>query len=207
MPQATLTELVALIRSAPPSPGGTSIVLIDGPAGSGKTTLASRLAVALGGAEAPGPGTFDPAAPTAADSPVQIIHADDMYEGWTGMSSLDTVLVEQVLMPVSAGETGGFEMWDWHRHERTHHIAVPPGPVLIAEGVGVGRRAAREVASLLLWIEAPDDLRLQRGLARDGAHVRHEWMAWMRDEATHFAAHSTRDHAHVILDGTAPIPD
>ncbi len=42
-----------------------SVIAIDGPAGAGKTTLATNLALAL-----------------AQDLRVQIIHMDDLYDGW-----------------------------------------------------------------------------------------------------------------------------
>jgi hypothetical protein len=56
-----------------------------------------------------------------------------------------------------------------------------------------------------VWVEAPDDVRLQRGLARDGEAMRPQWLAWMRAEADHFAAEATRDRADVLIDGGAGV--
>ena len=43
-----LADLAARVRAGEPRLGGTRLVCIDGPAGSGKTTLTARLAAALG---------------------------------------------------------------------------------------------------------------------------------------------------------------
>lgn len=207
MTNPTLDDLVTALRQAPLLPGGTRIGLIDGPAGSGKTTLAKRMAKALGGRGSDGAGRYDPHAPLAETEPVQTLHGDDMYEGWSGLDTLDDVLVDQILAPLSRGRAGRFRMWDWHQSRRTHTIEIPPRPFVLIEGVGVGRRAARELASMLIWIEAPDDIRLTRGLERDGEAMRDEWLAWMESEAAHFQAEQTRDRADVRLDGTAPVAD
>ncbi|WP_062072611.1 uridine kinase family protein [Demequina sediminicola] len=186
--------------------GRTRVILIDGPAGSGKTTLANTIAIALGGRASEGAGTFSPDNLPAASSPTQILHGDDMYEGWSGLDALDDVLVQQVLTPLADGHSGAFRMWDWHVDRRTHHIAVPPRDFLVVEGVGVGRESARDLGALVLWVEAPADVRLARGIERDGEQMRAEWLSWMDTERAHFIADHTRDHAHMLIDGTLPIP-
>lgn len=206
MANVPVSELVRRACAGEALLGSTRLVLIDGPAGSGKTTLATRLCERLGGAPSHGPGTFDPRFPADADAPAQLLHSDDMYEGWAGLDALDTVLVDQVLAPLTAGAPGAFRMWDWHRSERTHHIEVPPRPFLIVEGVGVARAGARELATLSVWVEAPAGLRLERGLARDGSAMAQEWRRWQAVEAAHFAADDTRRHADVVVDGAQQVP-
>ncbi|WP_152649097.1 uridine kinase family protein [Demequina flava] len=207
MTVSSIRDLVDLVSAARALPGGTRVVLIDGPAGSGKTTLAGRLANALGGVASAGAGQFDPVNPLPDSAPVHTLHGDDMYEGWSGLPVLDQVLVDQVLDPLSRGQRGGFRMWDWHRSERTHRIEVPPRPYLIIEGVGVGRVAARERASVLVWIEAPDDVRLERGIERDGEAMRSEWLTWMDSEREHFASDKTREAADLSLHGTVHLTE
>jgi len=50
-------------------------------------------------------------------------------------------------------------------------------------------------------VEAPDDLRLARGLQRDGAEAREHWLAWMHDESRHFATEQTSQRADIRVDG------
>jgi hypothetical protein len=47
----------------------------------------------------------------------------------------------------------------------------------------------------LVWVEAPDDVRKRRGLARDGDDFAPYWDQWALDEAVLFARNGTREHA------------
>ena len=105
MTNPSIGELASRVLDFPAGCGPLRVVLIDGPAGSGKTTLAARLAAALG---------------------AQVLHADDMYEGWDGLPVLRDVLVGRVLEPLAAGQKAGFERWDWVASARAERIAVPP---------------------------------------------------------------------------------
>jgi pantothenate kinase-related protein Tda10 len=118
-----------LVVAAPARLGRTRLVLVDGPAGSGKTTLAGRLAATLG---------------------CGVLHGDDMYEGWGGLPTLWETLGEQVLEPLARGEAGRFRRWDWARGERAEWIEVPAADALVVEGVGVAGRRARPYASLVM---------------------------------------------------------
>jgi uridine kinase len=178
------------------------LLLIDGPAGAGKTTLASHLMRELGGEPSEGAGTYDPAHPTAPDAPVQIIHGDDLYEGWSGLATLDAVLVNQVLEPLSRCVEGAFRMWDWNAARRTHLITVPPRELLIVEGVGVASKATRTFASLVIFVDAPWPVRLERGMERDGESMRHEWERWHLAEDAYLREQGTRSEADVVVDGT-----
>ena len=51
-------------------------------------------------------------------------------------------------------------------------------------------------------MEVAPDLRLARGLARDGEALRDEWLRWAEREQAHFAADRTRERADVLVDGT-----
>lgn len=192
-------EAIAIARSRGPRLGATTLILIDGPAGSGKTTLAAEIAVRLGGEASGGAGTFDPAHPVSDDAVVQTLHGDDMYEGWAGLATLDHVLMSQVLEPLARDRAGSFRVWDWTASSRGPALPVPPRPFLVIEGVGVGSRAARALASCVVFVDAPRVLRLERGIARDGEAMRAEWLRWQESEEAHLEASGVRAAADLLL--------
>lgn len=180
----TFAGLAADLLTAPPLLGGTRLVCVDGPAGSGKTTFAGRLVAALGGA-------------------AELVHMDDLYAGWT-LTGAVARLGAGVLRPLAAGGRGAYSRYDWHAG-RFDGEAVPvrPAAVLVVEGCGSSPRRLDPWTTLRVWVEAPDPVRLERGLARDGAAMAPHWQRWLTTEAAEFAREDTRRRAHLRVDGTA----
>ncbi|MGC5168325.1 uridine kinase family protein [Luteimicrobium sp. DT211] len=181
---AVLAGLLARTRDGEPRlgpPGDRArLVVVDGPAGSGKTTLAAQLGGAL---------------------PGQVVHMDDLYEGWSGLRAGTSRLVEQVLAPWADGRDGRYARYDWEAGAFAEEHDVPRAPFLVVEGCGAGARRLADLTSLLVWVEASDDVRLARGLARDGEDARAHWLAWMREERQVYADEGTAERADVRLDG------
>lgn len=218
--------VAARVLAGPARLGPVRLVCVDGPAGSGKTTFAAGLASALevtgGAASSPGgggsaqvrgaaPATVGGGRLTGAAVParprVAVLHLDDLYEGWAGLEgSLWPRLSAQVLEPLRRGEPGCYQRYDWVLDRFAEWVPVPVPQVLVLEGCGAARRACDPVASLRVWVQAPDELRLARGLLRDGEGAREHWIAWMRDETAHFAAQDTRRRADVRLDAWGTMP-
>lgn len=172
--------VVELVASRPPTLGAGRLVCIDGPAGSGKSTLA--------------------AAVQAAAASATLVHLDDLYEGWDGLPRVGHQLAS-LLSPMIEGHAGRYRRWDWEESRWAETVTVAPGPLLVLEGVGAGSGAATELATVLVWVETAHDLRMRRGLARDGDAFAPHWERWARGEATHFAAHRTRVRADLVVDG------
>lgn len=156
------------------------MVAIDGPAGSGKTTLAARLAGLL---EAP------------------VVHMDDLFPGWDGLAEAPGKLVDWILGPLAAGQQAVYRRYDWDRDAYAERVAVPESEILIVEGCASGSTAAAPYLSLLIWIDAPHYIRMARGLARDGETFAPHWERWARQEEVLFKAERTRDRSDVVVDG------
>ena len=181
----TFGELASQLLETAPRVGSVRLVVVDGPAGAGKTTFASRLATTLGD--------------------VQVLHMDDFYEGWSGGLTPDVWqrVMDQVLEPLSAGRAGCYQHYDWTRGAFADWRAVPLDSFLVIEGVGSAVRQLDQFASLRVWVEADESVRLERGIARDGEAMTAAWLRWMRREAALFAADETRSRADVLVDGSA----
>lgn len=182
---ATVAPVVDRTLATSPRLGPVRLVAVDGPAGSGKTTFAEAVARGLVGR-----GTD-----------VAVLHLDDLYDGWTGLEgTLWPRLAAQVLEPLRRGRPGRYQRYDWHAAGFDGWVDLPVPQVLVLEGCGAARRAADPLVVLRVWVEAPPEVRLARGLARDGEAMRPHWERWMRDEAAHFARERTADRADVRLD-------
>lgn len=180
-------DLAAEILRRAPRCGAVRVVAIDGTAGSGKTTFADRLAVALG--QAP------------------VVHTDDLashdhlFDWWPS-------LVESVFRPLQAGLPGRYRVYDWPAHRFGPSRDVPPAPVLIVEGVGSGRRELAPWLCYLIWVQSDPELAGSRGLGRDiqtlGDEWRDEltgfWARWIEAERAHFAADPTVNRADLVID-------
>jgi len=184
-PTLAAADLAARIRRAPARLGRTRLVCVDGPAGSGKTSLAARLRTHLDDAG--------------------VLHMDDVYAGWdTDFDEVHARLRAQVAEPLGRGAVGCYQRYDWYAGRFDAWVEVPPPAVLLLEGVGSGAAALDPVRSLLVWVEAERGERLRRGLERDGAGMLHRWLAWMEHEQAEFARQRTRERADLRLRGDGP---
>jgi hypothetical protein len=175
-------RLLDLARSRLATLGSGRLICIDGPAGSGKTTLAASVASLAPGAV--------------------VLHLDDMYDGWHGLPRVADQ-VAGLLEPLGRDEPGSYRRYDWSAARYVETVAVAPAELLVLEGVGSGATTVAHLVTALAWVEAPPGVRLRRGLARDGAAMRPEWEQWQVDEAALFAREGTRRRADLVVD-TSP---
>ncbi|MDP4013973.1 MAG: AAA family ATPase [Candidatus Nanopelagicales bacterium] len=183
MGTTTQRDVVALIRAAPALLGRTKLVTVDGPAGAGKSSFAAALASELPDSE--------------------VIHMDDLYEGWEG---LDDRLSERVdawiLTPLRSGLPAQHLVYDWARGVfGSWRVTTPPG-VLILEGVGSLQAHTSPVAALRIWLEAPRETLNNRLTSRDGAISGH-LTRWKIREAEFFERLGSRGLADLVLDTSA----
>jgi para-aminobenzoate synthetase len=163
-------DLAAELSQLEPRCGEAVVVAIDGPSGAGKTKLARELAPLLG---------------------AQILHLDDIYQGWHGLADAPPVVVNDVLEPISRGEAGRTPRWEWGADRPGDDISVEPGGLVILDGCGSGSRNIRPFLSYLIWLDAPVDVRRARAMARDGETYEKWWDIWAAQEHELFAAEQT----------------
>lgn len=178
-PASAVAQVLALVDAGPARLDGGRLLCVDGPAGSGKTTLAEAV---------------------LRERPGALVHLDDLLAGWDGpFSDLVETVVADVLAPLAAGRPAAYRRYDWLAGAFAERVPVPAGDLLVVEGVASGSAAVTAHAAALVWVEAPHDLRRERGIARDGEAFAPHWDAWARREAAHFARERIRQRADLVI--------
>lgn len=172
------SEVQRLVAERGPRCGAVTIIAIDGPSGSGKTTLAADL---------------------GRDLDALVLHVDDMHQGWTGVLATVDLARTSLVDAWSRGEPASHPTWDWDDERREADRAVPQADVIVLEGVGAFAIAG-EHASASVWVEAPDDERHERAIARDGEVFATHWDVWAHQERQLYAVSSGRDAADLRID-------
>lgn len=156
---------------------------IDGVAGSGKTTLASKLCDDL--------------------KNCQVVHMDDLYEGWNDPISqrLTTRVIRELLAPFSEQISVRYQKFNWalNKFDKFINLGVPNR--LILEGVGAGQREFRKYFSKIIWVEYDPQQGFDRVIARDGEGIKEEMKNFLIDQNKHFNAELTRNAADYIISG------
>ncbi|KAB1656874.1 hypothetical protein F8O01_09530 [Pseudoclavibacter chungangensis] len=159
---------------------GAQCVLVDGRSGTGKTTLAARLARTLGGT---------------------VVHLDDLYPGWSGLRAGSEYATRAVLEPLARGEMPCWRRWNWFEDRRAETHRVTLGPPIVVEGCGALSRANRSLATLGVWLELDEPTRHARAVARDGDDS--WWAGWRAEEDAFIASESPASLADVVVDCAA----
>ena len=169
-----------LIGGADPARGFT-FVGIGGRGGAGKSTLAALI-----------PGA-------------QLVGTDEFWDG-DGFD-LDRLRVE-VFEPLVVGREARYASWDWDARRPGDDRTVRPRGIVVVEGVCALHRMFRDDYDVRVWVDAPYDVRLARGVARDGEAARPTWVErWMPSEDRYVARDDPIACAHLVVDGTGELTD
>ena len=173
------------------------LVAVDGCGGSGKSTFAGRL--------------------QALDATIMVIHMDDFYlpsaqrqaNPQTIADDYDTVrLSAEVLTPLTQNQPAHYQRYDWPADRLAEFHTVSPGDMVIVEGVSALLPVLVDAFDYKVWVECPYELRLARGLARDGEAARSWWEDyWMPAEQRYIQAYSPVQCADLMVDGSAELGD
>jgi uridine kinase len=176
-------DLAAAIQELP-SDFSTRLVGIDGCGGAGKSVFAERLSKNLD------------------DAP--IIHTDD-FASWDNPIDWWPRLNQQVIEPLSQGKDAHWQRYDWGQRELAEWQTIAPGEVVIVEGVTATRKEWRDKLAYCIWVDCPRDVRLKRGLARDGQEASPQWRQWMAAEDKYVQDQRPQDHADLVVAGAPDV--
>ena len=152
-----------------------TFVGIGGRGGSGKTTLAARIAGA------------------------QVVGTDEF---WDGEGFELSRLRAEVFEPLLSGRAARYAGWDWDARRPGGERTVEPQGLVVVEGVCALHRMFRDAYDVRVWVEAPYETRLARGLARDGEAARATWVErWMPMEDRYVERDDPVACADLVVDG------
>ncbi len=150
------------------------LVGIGGHGGAGKSTLAAMI-------------------PNA-----QVVSTDEF---WTGDGFDLARLGRDVVTPLAAGVSARFASYDWAARTARGVRIVEPDGIVVVEGVCALHRDLRDAYDVRVWVDAPYDVRLARGVERDGEAARATWVEkWIPSEERYVAKDDPVSCAHLVIE-------
>jgi uridine kinase len=152
----------------------TTIIAIDGPGGSGKTTLASTAAELIDGSTLVRGDDFYRPMPEWEREELDPQQGYQRYFDWQRLR-------DQVLAPLRAGRTARHQSYDWVTGDLAEWHEVGPGGTVIVEGVYTARPELIPYFHFTVYVDTPREICLRRLRAR-GEHSE-EWISrWRASE-------------------------
>lgn len=191
------TDLEQLINSISliPRKQKTLLIGIDGCGGSGKSTLANQLKKEC--------------------SDVTIVHMDDFYLPSSQLINIHPKekaigadfdwgrMLKDVIEPISRNKEGCYQRYDWEKDDLAEWHTVPVGGIVVIEGVYSLHNEVVDNYDYTIWVDCPRDVRLSRGLERDGEDARDTWENnWMISEDLYVKEHNPLGRADLVVNGT-----
>ena len=161
----------------------TPIILIDGRAGSGKSTFAESLQQQLfrDGESAP-----------------RVIHMDNIFEGWDGLALGSDYMVRFILQPLERRETASWQDWSWVKNQRSSWREFSGGTPLIIEGCGSLTERSKEHADISIWLEASEETRRERWIQRERHLEKFDF--WAAQELDFYAREKSQSLADLVIE-------
>ena len=181
MDKQQLIDIAKKVSKSNKFTGSARVIAIDGPAGSGKTTLATELSAVL---------------PNCT-----VVHMDDLYDGWNQdlITELPQRIKKQILVPLSKLQTAEFVTYNWHAKLFDSSQTISNPEFIILEGVGAANPSNSEYFALRIWVEAEPSKLLDRLITRDGKQFREQLAAWQVHEARYFNQLHVRKSCDLVV--------
>lgn len=168
-----------------------ALVGIDGGGGSGKSTLANNIALYLNN--------------------TQIIHMDDFYrplvfrdipnlsEAPVGYEFDIDRLVSQVIEPYLLKENAKYQKYDWQNDCLLEWEDIFLTGIIIIEGCYSNITQLNHFYDIKIFVDCDRNIRLKRGLERDGKAALPLWINWMNGEDKYFMEQNPKAKADFIF--------
>ncbi|WP_163529090.1 uridine kinase family protein [Halobacillus ihumii] len=169
------------------------LIGIDGCGGAGKSTLAEHM--------------------MTISEKGTVIHMDDFYLPSSRRVHPPDIgghfdwkrMRDQVLEPLFQKRSACYQRYDWDNDKLAEWHDVPPFGVIVIEGCYATRDELRHFYDYTVWVDCPRELRLKRGLERDGEEALSFWLDWMEQEDRYQDNQRPRTKVDWVIDGSEKI--
>lgn len=149
---------------------GKVLIAIEGFGGSGKSTMAKQLKIALQDAYIVGIDDF-------------IVKAKLAEPSWDRGVFDHERLEKQVLIPATTGDDVMYQKLIWTSDSLSEPVTAPRVRYLIVEGISSYHPSIAKYYDFKIWIDTPIKLAKERGHARDGGNENAQhWDLWAEND-------------------------
>ncbi|MDG4803324.1 AAA family ATPase [Micromonospora sp. WMMD980] len=171
----------------------TTVIAVDGPSASGKTTLAETVAELLDGATIVHGDDFCRPMPDHERAQLDPQQGYQRHFDWQRLR-------DQVLVPLRADRTARYQSYDWNTGRLAGWTEVTPGAPVIVEGVYSARPELSPYYHLTVYVDTPREICLRRMRAR-GEHSE-EWITrWRAAEDFYLRTTWPQSRARLLVRG------
>lgn len=187
-------KFVDVIKTLPRQ-NHTMLLAIDGCGASGKSTFAKNLQMLC--------------------SDISIVQMDDFFRPRVQRLPKEIAMQQigadfdwqrlesQVLLKLRQNQAGNYQRYDWDSDTLAEWHEVPVGGIVVVEGIYSTRHELAKYYDLRILVDCPKELRLSRGIERDGENARHIWLNdWMPTEDKYIENQKPEKEADMVIDGS-----
>lgn len=196
--EASARQVITALAAWRAAQTGVLVVAIDGQGAAGKSTVAARIADAVGAGLVHTDDFFQQLHPSAAGRP-PVCQPLSQYYDWRRIRA-------QALGPLRARRRAAFRRFDWSRGAGLDGVVmVPPADLILLEGVFSAAPELSDLVDRSVFVDTSEHERLRRLRAQVTPE---DWDAdWLIAQESYFRLIRPAASFDLIVSGASPVPE